>query len=115
MEQVPTAVYSNYSSFQIQKKGLSNGCSQFQMKNTITLNKVKVETCNGNQKNIHPGLKLIRQTSMPGKGLIQYSFVILFFLFTLFTGFVFCSKADPFLAGNAHNVNSNNSKMSNKI
>ena len=85
------------------------------MKNTITLNKVKVETCNGNQKNIHPGLKLIRQTSMPGKGLIQYSFVILFFLFTLFNGFVFCSKADPFLAGNAHNVNSNNSKMSNKI
>src|SRR4051794_3725509 len=74
-----------------------------------------METCNGNYENNHPGTKLIQQTSMPDKGLTKYSFVFLFFLFTLFTGFVFCRKGDPLLAGNTQNPNNNKRNMSNKI
>src|SRR3954454_6251741 len=70
---------------------------------------------NGNQENNHSGREFIRQTLMPGTRLIKYSFIILFFLFTLFTGFVFCSKGDSFIAGNAQNLNNNNSTMNSKI
>jgi len=75
-----------------------------------------METYNGNQEKNHPGRNFIKQTSMPGTGLIKYSYVILFSLFTIFTGFVFIDKGDPSVADNTSNQNNNNNNsMSSKI
>src|SRR3954469_20850825 len=75
-----------------------------------------MEAYSGNQENNHLGRKLIQQTSIPGTGLIKYSFILLFFLFTMFTGFRFCDNGDPFVATNTKNQSdNNNNSMSSKI
>src|SRR3954451_25237274 len=75
-----------------------------------------METYNGSQENNYPGRKLIQQTSIPGTGLIKYSFILLFFLYTMFTGFRFCDNVDPSVATNTKNQSdNNNNSMSSKM